>query len=357
MISIGFVVEGQVLENYNNKLNFDRQSGWFSSSEVIRVNLDTDQFPASSFQFCLPKGATLFVGEVLWFHAEEDTSFIIPLATMKEKFHLESNANFSILKKGIKIEDVVIKKGFFNSSTPQNTLVNIDYAPEEREVNSFYDFFFSALVIILLLVAMYKFIYPLVLSYIVDPQSLFTAEDFSESNALQKFFTLDIIFFILIINLLMALIAMVGIKETGWGSQLSTVVQGSLNELFFYWLVITLALFIGTIFKFLFIKFITFIYDLGKKEFSHFFYLLRIVSILLMVLTLIITIVALNSPESLTSVLQYSFYLVFWAYIIGVFFLMLIMMNKVSFNNYHLFAYICTAELVPFLIISKFIIG
>ncbi|MFC3978234.1 DUF4271 domain-containing protein [Belliella kenyensis] len=351
------LAEGQVLENYDKLLTYDRQSGWFSSSDVIAVDLELSQFPSSSFQFGFPKGSTIFVGDVLWFQVESDTVFSYPLKSFLDKFELKDKAKISILRKGITKDEVVIRKGFFAKSSEVHSLDIVENSLEERKVSSFYDFYFTALMVIMLLVALYKLIYPLVLKYIVDPQSLFTAEDFSESNALQKFFTLDIIFFILIINLLLALVMMVGIKETGWSKSLQFTIEGKPNELFFYWLVITLLLFVATILKFLFIKFITFVYDLGKKEFSHFFYLLRIVSILLLVLTLIITLVALNSPESMNSVLQYSLYIAFWAYIIGVFFLMLIMMNKVSFNNYHLFAYICTAELVPFLIISKFIIG
>ncbi|SNS08887.1 protein of unknown function [Belliella buryatensis] len=350
--------QAQVLENYQNDLAFAKQEGWFKSSEMIQATLDVSLFPTSSFQFEFPEGATVFIDDILWFFASQDTLTTIELSDLKSKFGLEGKSSvlISVLNKGIQTSDVSIRKGYFGENTNYSIVVKTETGIEEREISRFYDFFFISLVLILLLVGLYKLIYPLVLYYIIDPQSLLTAEDFSETNALQKFFSLDVIFYVIIINLLSSLIVMVGIKVFDF-ALLKPMVSSGLNGLFFYWLVLTLILFGVTILKFLFIKFMTFVYDLGKNEFSHFFYLLRIVSILLVVITLLIAVFALNRPENLNTIMTYAFTVFFWAYIAGVFFLMLIMMKRMSFNNYHLFAYICTAELVPFLIISKFIMG
>ncbi|WP_076497734.1 DUF4271 domain-containing protein [Belliella pelovolcani] len=348
----------QVLENYQNELAFAKQRGWFRSSEMIQVSLDISLFPNSSFQIGLPEGATVFIDDILWFYASQDTLTTMEISDLKNRFSLgdKKKVLISVLKKGIQTSDVSIYKGYFNGVVDYSSVEKELTGFEKREISRFYEFFFVALVVILFLIGLYKLIYPLVLYYIIDPQSLLTAEDFSETNALQKFFSLDVIFYVIIINLLSSLIVLVGVKEFEF-ELLMPMVSGGLNSLFFYWLVLTLILFVVTILKFLFIKFMTFVYDLGKNEFSHFFYLLRIVSILLVVIVLLISIYALNSPENLTYIISLTFSGFFWAYLIGIFFLMLIMMNRVSFNNYHLFAYICTAELVPFLIISKFIIG
>jgi hypothetical protein len=45
----------------------------------------------------------------------------------------------------------------------------------------------------------------------------------------------------------------------------------------------------------------------------------------------------------------------FWFYLLGVVGLFFIMMNRLSFKKYHLFTYLCIAELVPFLILAKWI--
>jgi hypothetical protein len=55
--------------------------------------------------------------------------------------------------------------------------------------------------------------------------------------------------------------------------------------------------------------------------------------------------------------MPYLLALFFVLYIFGVLMLFFLMTKKVSFKNYHLFSYLCTAELVPFLVIAKLIIG
>ncbi|MCH7413999.1 DUF4271 domain-containing protein [Belliella sp. R4-6] len=354
-----FQLIGQVIENYDSKLEYVVQSGWFQSSEIVQASLDIRTFPNSEFLVKIPSGATLFVGQVLWFNTSNDTIFRISRDALEAKFKLKevSEIDFSVLKKGIRTSDVSIKKGYFDKPTPQE-LAREELAQnfEERRVDNFNDFYFLSLIAILFLIAIYKMFYPLVLNYIVNPQGIFNAEDFSESNSLQKFFSLDIIFYIIIVNMLLALIAMVGVREVGF-EYFSRFVEGSINELFLYWLFATLILFGLTMIKFLFIKFMSIIYELGKNEFSHFFYLLRVVSVLALLFSLVISYFVLNSPEDLAIVVKISSLLVFWIYLICIGLLMFIMMNRVAFNNYHLFAYICTAELVPFLIISKLIMG
>ncbi len=348
----------QVLENYDLDLSYGKQPSWFQSSKIIQVSVDIKSFPQSSFRIMTPGQSTVFVNNTLWFYTSKDTVITISIPRLETEFGLQSfkTVDLSMMKKDIKVEDVSVLKGFFSESFEAPKTYQAGSGIEKREISRFYDFFFVSLIIILFIIGLYKLVYPLVLAYIIDPQSLLTAEDFSETNAIQKFFSLDIIFYVIIVNLLMALSVMVGIKELNF-KLLLPMVEGGVKELFFYWLILTLILFVVTVVKFLFIKFMTFVYDLGKNEFSHFFYLLRIVSILLVIFASIISYFALNSPDNLSVVSSFAFLFFFWGYILGVFFLMLIMMKRVSFNNYHLFAYICTAELVPFLIISKLIIG
>lgn len=353
-------LNGQVVENYDSKLSYVKQAGWFQSSEIVQVALDLSTFSSASFMASVPAESTVFLDNVLWFYTAKDTSVIISVEKLKIEFDFKAKAkiNFSVLKKGISTSEVSVKKGFFkeDSFVALNTESQISFQLEKREIDRFYDFFFLALICVLFFIAIFKVMYPLVLGYILNPQSIFTAEDFSESNAIQKFFSLDIIFFIIINNLAIALITMVGIKEIGF-TGLDWLTKGDVNELFLYWLILTLGLFLITILKFLFIKFMTLIYELGKNEFAHFFYLLRVVSILTVILLIIISFYALNKQDVLIMVLNWSFVILFWTYLAAVALLMFIMMNRVSFNNYHLFAYICIAELVPFLIIVKVIIG
>jgi hypothetical protein len=45
----------------------------------------------------------------------------------------------------------------------------------------------------------------------------------------------------------------------------------------------------------------------------------------------------------------------FWVYLFGVLGLFLIMMSRLNFKKYHLFTYLCLAEIVPFLVLAKWI--
>lgn len=355
-----FQLIGQVVENYNPKLAYIKQSGWFQSSEIVQVPLDLGTFSSASFLASVPEESTVFLNNVLWFYTTKDTTFTISIEKLINDFDFVNKAkvNFTVLKKGINTSEVSIKKGFFTEDSFPTLAMEIQPSIqlEKREIDRFYDFFFLALICVFFFISIYKMIYPLVLGYILNPQSIFTAEDFSETNAIQKFFSLDIIFFIIINNLTVALITMVAVKEVGF-EMVAELTKGDVDELFLYWLIITLGLFVITILKFLFIKFMTLIYELGKNEFAHFFYLLRVVSILMIFLVIIISIYALNKQEMIGLVLNWSLIIFFWSYLTAVVLLMFIMMNRVSFNNYHLFAYICSAELVPFLIIAKVIIG
>ncbi len=353
------LVEAQVIENYSERLKEVNLSSWFQSSESIQVTLDVQSFPLSGYQFRVPASSTVFLDDTLWFYAVGDSSFYLSGERLREELNNpdQGKVNLTVLKKDIKKQDVVIIKGFFDEGLEPVMASESDITPmKKRDINLFYDFFYIAFVLILFLVAVFKVIFPSVLTSIVSTVSVFSAEDFSETNSVQKFFAIDVIFYVMIMSMLMTLMGMAIIKEREF-TQFQFLVNGDLNQLFLYWLTGTILLFILTILKFVLLRFMAYIFELGKYEFSHFFYLLRILTILVFGTILVIIYFALNDPYKLSVVIHYALICFFWFYIAGVFMLMLIMMNRVAFKKYHLFAYICTAELVPFLIISKLIIG
>lgn len=125
----------------------------------------------------------------------------------------------------------------------------------------------------------------------------------------------------------------------------------------YLWLVISLVLALLTFFKFLWLGIHTFIFDLHKVALPHFFYLLKVSGFgLLMVLGLTIVFYSNHLiPEMINmEILYYSFLGVYTLGIIG---LSIWMLKKNGFNNYHLFSYLCTSELIPFLVICKLLLG
>ncbi|MCZ8134640.1 MAG: DUF4271 domain-containing protein, partial [Algoriphagus sp.] len=94
-------------------------------------------------------------------------------------------------------------------------------------------------------------------------------------------------------------------------------------------------------------------FDMGKSDFAHFFYLLRLIVFGFAIVILISLFFVINDYSSLKTVFGILIQAFFWFYIIGVMGLFVIMMNRLSFKKYHLFTYLCIAEIVPFLILSK----
>ncbi|WP_194976191.1 DUF4271 domain-containing protein [Aquiflexum lacus] len=349
----------QILENYNNKIQELYPQRKARSYSAINIEIDLQSFPKSSFRLSFPKESTMFLDERLWFYAAQDTTLIVPSSVIENILEGKSEGEvvLSIIKKGIDPEAVSVQKGFFEKVMERAGVDKLDsQLPEKREKSNFNDFFFFALLTILFLLAIYKMIYPLVLKLIIMPSAVFSAEDFSESNSLQKFFTLDVIFYLLIVNMLAFLLGMMSIKVLD-SENLIGIVNGDLNQLFLNWLFGSGFLILLAVLKFVFLRIMAYFFELGKIVNAHFFYLFRIISISTFSIAFIVSFVLLNDLFELELTIKYLLYGFFWIYLIGVAILFIIMSNRLSFKNYHLFVYICSAEIVPFLILTKVIIG
>jgi hypothetical protein len=190
---------------------------------------------------------------------------------------------------------------------------------------------------------------------LLQPLSVIKAEDFSESGGLQKVFSLDILFFLLLVSMMLAQSLLTGIVlfRPDWleiGDGLTAL------SLMYYWVLASLFLLVLTIVKFSAIKLTSYLFDLGKSEFAHFFYLLRLITFGFAFVLVITTFFTINDFFELKLVFTQLMKGVFWVYLLGVLGLFLIMMNKLNFKKYHLFTYLCIAEIVPFLVLTKWIL-
>jgi hypothetical protein len=354
----------QVLENYAPKILENYPATRIGAYDQIEVMVDLRSFPKSDLKVGLPEGAVVFWEDRLWIMAKSDTTIILPVGVVSEFVgeKLASENKLTVIRAEIMPQSLVLQKGFFANVEAAAAPVQVSprkvdtLQPEVRQKSAFPDFFFVALVSVLLLVAIYKLIYPFVLGMIITPTSVVSAEDFSESTGLQKFFSLDVIFFLLIINMAAFLLLMLVIDITERESVLF-VVKGDMNQLFLYWLLGSLIMTGLGVLKFSFLRAFGFLFELNRIVVPHFFYLLRIISITIFVIAFVVTVILLNNFIDLGITVQYSLYAFFWIYLVGVFLLYWIMSNRVPFKNYHLFVYICTTELVPLLAISKIVIG
>ncbi|MFD2200013.1 DUF4271 domain-containing protein [Shivajiella indica] len=351
--------QSQIIENYQSKLRIEREVGIFSKKERAIIGIDVINFPQSSFRFEIPSGSTAFLGDKLWFFTDKDTTFQIDLLELNRQFEFDGAAeiDLTILNEKLDPGEISVFKGLFEVGSGQlfeSKTLGLDFS--KREISDFNDFFTIALVIILFLFAVFKLVFPIVLGFIAKPQTVFTAEDFSETGSLQKFFSADVLFYLLLINLGIGLICMLVWKVSG-NPNYADFVNKDINGLIFYWFLTSFFLVILSIVKFLSLKVMVSIFDLKKFEFAHFFYLLRIISISLFLVLGFSTYFFFNDQTYLPKVLQISITGFFWVYLFGVFYMYVIGVNRTIFKNYHLFAYICTAELIPFLILSKMVIG
>ncbi|EKB48396.1 DUF4271 domain-containing protein [Cecembia lonarensis] len=353
-----FHVQAQVIENYQSSIDFTKPQGFFNKIASAKVDLDILNFPNSEFRFEIPGEASVFFDGRLWMLTEKDTSFTISTKVIKDKYAEGTNkVRLEVLGPHISPENLRLYKGLFEDvSEPMLPFIASDTVFEKREITAFEDFFVLALVILMLLFAIFKVVFPTVLRFVVQPKTIFTAEDFSDSGSIQKFFSLDVLFYLFIVNLGVSLFGMLFFKISGLTFSVS-LVESDINSLFFIWLMSAIVLALVSLFKFLFLKVLVFLFDLNKYDLAHFFYLLRIISISMLLLLGVSVYFYFNHREMLEILLIYGVKSFFWLYLMGVMLMFLIMVNRVPFKNYHLFAYICSAELIPFLIFVKVLTG
>ena len=354
ILSLG--ANAQVLENYDGLWKSAREESWLGSNNQIELKVDLASYPESELRIKLPSKSTVFVDGKLWQLTTGDTIFFRSLREFQAEFDKDS-VNFTVVSPDLGPRKASIKKVIGRENLDETVL-----GPEGNPITGRFvpqpvkDFYFSALVIILFFVALYKLAYPYLLAMMLQPLSVISAEDFSDSGNLQKFFSFDIIFYILIVAMMISQGAVTGLVvfKKDW---LDTWIGLDYSSLLLIWLVGAFAILILTIIKFIGIRLISYLFDLGKAEFSHFFYLLRLIVFGSSVVLLVGAYFVANNFSGLETAFSVLFVGFFWFYIFGVLRLFLIMMSRLSFKKYHLFTYLCIAELVPFLILAKWIMA
>ncbi len=352
---IASISNAQLLEDFQSQWEEGGKTTWFESNDRLKLAVDLTSFPRSYFSIEIPKGTVVFLGEKLWFFTERDTMLNTSLADFRTLAN-SPKVDLTLFKSGIST-DLVSAKKVLKLEKPAELLEEGMTANEKLGLNrqEIKDFFIFSLMIILIIITAYKSAYSHVFTVIARPISLLNAEDFSDSGSLQKFFSFDVLFFVLVVNMLSALamiLSIVFFKEA-W---IEVRIAINFQNLMIGWGISTFVLFILTIIKFTTIRIIAYLFELGKVEFPHFFYLLRLVLIATTALILVLAYFIMNDFYLTKMALSISISAFFWVYILGTLVLFIIMMNRLSFKKYHLFTYLCIAELVPFLILAKWVI-
>ncbi|WP_187175222.1 DUF4271 domain-containing protein [Algoriphagus sp. AK58] len=347
----------QVLENYDQEWTTSETKSFASRKEQYNLNLNIATFPESSVRFEIPAQSTIFLEGKLWRLFQKDTIFSVPLADLKHEFGKDT-VEVTLVNDQIRSRSLPLKITKVMNAGRED-ISSVVKASQSGEVSRFIpqpieDFYFTSLVGILFLLAIYRMAYPYLLGVLLQPLAVINAEDFSESGSLQKFFSFDILFYLLIVGMMISQIAVTGILifRRDW---LEGWIGWEYSSLILLWLAGAFLILVLTILKFIAIRIISYLFDLGKSEFAHFFYLLRLIVFGFSIMILVGSYFVVNNFSGLTTVFEGMVSGFFWFYVIGVSGLFLIMVNRLSFKKYHLFTYLCIAEMVPFLILSKWI--
>jgi len=346
----------QVLENYEDSWVEKSEVAFWEEQQQKDVRIFLSSFPESFFQFEIPGGSTVFIEEKLWNLFPSDTTFSVSSKDLSREFAGDT-LWVSVIgnRSNLGAYPLKVSKVAGVNLVKDNQETVVGFVPATRFLaQPVKDFYLSSLLLILFLFAVYRIAYPYLLGVLLQPLAVINAEDFSESGSLQKVFSFDILFYLFIVAMMMAqcLVTAGILFRKDW---IESIVGWDFSSIMLLWISISLFILIITILKFTAIRVISYLFDMGKSDFAHFFYLLRLIVFgfsAVILVSLFFVINAYSSFGAVFGVLMKSF---FWFYVLGVFGLFLIMMDRLSFKKYHLFTYLCIAEIVPFLILSKWI--
>src|SRR5690606_33404531 len=257
--------------------------------------------------------SSLFIDKIMWFYTRNDTSFSVPLQDLATRFPSpKSTRDIVVYKKGLQKDEISIKKGMFDKHFENIRLVE-QPEPNERVKPVMERFFVVAALITFSFIALYKVIYPLVITFMIRPVSAFSTEDYYESNSLTKFFSEEILIFLLIFNMLLMLLIMVIAFYLDLGG-FQGFLTGDMNHLYFVWLSGTGVLLGISWVRFVWLKLLVFIIVFNRFEFSNFFFILIIVSVILVFTFILVFISVINNFQFMDLLSQYllsSFLLVY----------------------------------------------
>ncbi|MDN3687956.1 DUF4271 domain-containing protein [Cyclobacterium jeungdonense] len=344
----------QVLLNYDPDIQLQKQGFSLAPNEAAFVWVEPSSFPAATWRIAVPSEAGLFIGEELWMIADRDTLLFFESNVLESSSDSNGKVKITARKQGIDLGEFSVKKGFFGS--PAEIPRTSDRQLSKREKDEVREFFFIAIVVLLFFIALFRLLFPSIFGIFWNPAGIFAFDDLWESVSFSKIYSAELLFYLIVINLGVGLMTLLGIHLFEI-ELFGLLFEKDIRTMIYLWLVISLVLTLLTFFKFLWLGMHTFIFDLHKVALPHFFYLLKVSGFgLLMVLGLTVVFYANHLiPGAIDlEILYYSF---LGVYTLGIMGLSIWMYKKNGFNNYHLFSYLCTSELIPFLVICKLLLG
>ncbi|MCC5937745.1 MAG: DUF4271 domain-containing protein [Lunatimonas sp.] len=349
----------QVLENYDGRISYLPATQFYLRSEGVQLTVDLTSFPMSALLVRLPEGSSLFIDHILWLQTDADTLLRLPLEELNTVLSSgSSSAELTVYKKGISLNEVSVRKiGPQTHSVHEQASIQVfadSYAARDRDV--FSEFFFTALCFLMLLGALFRVIHPVVFPLFLNPRYLISSEEFTEGGSFTKFFTNALLYYLLLLNMLLMLV-FITVSNYLAIAPIGLSLSNDINHYFFLWIAGTLILMAASILKIIWLRINVYIFGIAKFEIPHFLYILRVLSLSILLISCVMIIGIANEYQAIEDVVIFFLKAFIWFYILALFLLGVLMSKRLSFKNYHLFSYICTSELIPFLVISRLLIG
>ncbi len=345
---------GQLLERYEvSQVSREGRLNQQLSKAETYININT--FPKSAIKVELSKGTSFFAGGKALYYAEKDTSIFIPLIHLSDDTSEVVGDSIQLTFLGErKAPNIKVSKGYFDKEADMVEANKEESEMDFRQKSLVTDFYVIAALLTLALLAVFRTVNPSVLSSMLIPNKLFEAEEEVETGFVAKVFSASTVFYNLVLSMALALIGLIVML---WAHPFGMEINLDFNTLFFFWLC-GILVFMGLGFlKFLWIKFSAFIFGCEVVEVSQFMFMLRVISLIAISLFLVLLVATVNYPLSIQEHIGTLVKIVFFIYLLGVGMFLVMVHSRGSFKFYHLFSYICTAELIPFLVITKLLMG
>lgn len=340
-----------VIKNYRYDWSVTHESNWYFSPVSVTTEIDLSYFPEAILRASLPAETALLLNEEIELITKTDTTLQWRHRELSEKLGV-NKAKLVLHGENISLDEVQIASGFFMSKSSSDREIM------SREQSYFSDFLILAAIIILLSFVIIRSSYPASFNAFFNPFSFFSVEALEEGTSRGRFFTLDFVLILGMIHLLLGLSVMVGLQVNDYFY--NTVDYTSSDALVTnlgVWLLISLGFIAVAFAKYLFLSFFGYIYQFGILVKFHYLFLLKMINFFMLLALVVFCYLSVNHLYLIPDFWFWTIRLGFVWYFASIFILFIYLKQNSGFNNIHIISYLCTAELIPVVILMKIFIG
>lgn len=324
----------------------------------VSFMLDLTEYNSYTFRCCVQEGTSLFIDQKIASRFDAAGCHTYSIDSLREVYEKKwifiTLYNPSLASKQLKTLITGDRIQLLVHGSEKTDVLNI----QPRESAAFKNFFILGLLLLLAIMAALYNLYPKSFREYFGIAKVFTSRLREESIiASRPVSTINTVFLAMYCALLSFLLIVVWHQLEGIPPSFRFVNLDNFTGLAFSWALFTVIVFFAIILKFLLVAAMSSLFNMKLLATVHFFDFVRI-SLLFMILTLGVVSLSILSFPSLNvfNGKLVLFFMLFLSFII-VLVLFLKLIRASSFRNLQLFSYLCTTEILPFLIGFKFFLN